>query len=209
MTLTAVSSTLRQAGYQVPDTLAKTAETAPVAAQATAENSGLLNADILTLSGRLVGHAAGGGFATYKLGGQMAQQMKEVYQNFKTGGPAGTQGAFNSMRQVATTGLRGAGLSAIVSAGSSIVANGLGVVKDKIDTQTAVSNVISDTLSGAVGGLSAVTLGGAGHLALSSFGVVGLPLTIATVAIGAAGGTLAGHLVHQARQPQKQEVVQN
>ncbi|PIQ26489.1 hypothetical protein COW64_11180, partial [bacterium (Candidatus Blackallbacteria) CG18_big_fil_WC_8_21_14_2_50_49_26] len=51
-----------------------------------------------------------------------------------------------------------------------------------------------DTIGGAVGGLGAVTIGGLGNLALGSLGLAGMPLTIATVALGAVGGVLGGQL---------------
>jgi hypothetical protein len=196
--LTAVSSALVRAGYTPPQS-----SQSPQAVSLPVEKkeSGFLTADTLALSGRLVGHAAGSAFATYKFGNLMGNQMKEVYQSFKTGGPTGTEGALNGLRSLSMTGLRGAGLAGLISAGSSVIANGLGVVKGKTDSQTAISNVISDTFSGSIGGLGAVTIGGAGNLALASMGVAGLPLTIATVALGAAGGTLMGHLIHTTRNP--------
>lgn len=138
--------------------------------------------------GRMVAHAGGGGFASYKLGGQMADNYKGMFSN-------GIKGFFGGVKNVAITGVKGAGLSALVSAGVSAVANGVGVATGKQDGSTAVSNVLSDTIGGAVGGLGAVTLGGLGTLALRSFGIAGLPLTIATVGLGAVGGVLAGKLL--------------
>ena len=203
MQLTAVSSLLKtvptQSGAINPEPIV--APTTP----SDTHNQGFIKADVLVLTGRLVGHAGGGGFSAFKAAPEMAVRMKEVAQLFKTDQPVNTQNLITGMGQIAMTGLQGAGLSALVSAGSSILANGLGVVKDKIDSPEAVKNVISDTLTGAVGGLSAVTLGGAGHLALSAMGLGGIPLTVATVTLGAAGGTLAGHLAHKARKQQTTE----
>lgn len=151
--------------------------------------------------GRMVAHAAGGGFASYKLGGQMAQNIKTMFGK-PPAPPAGVEVArsfggnfMTGLKGVATTSLKGAGLSALVSAGVSAVTNGVGVATGKQDGSTAVSNVLSDTIGGAVGGLGAVTLGGLGNLALGAFGIAGLPLTIATVGLGAVGGVLAGKLL--------------
>lgn len=132
----------------------------------------------------MVAHAGGGGFASYKLGAQMGQNIKQIFgKTFFTG-----------IKNSAITGLKGAGLSALVSAGVSVVSNGIGVATGQTDGSSAVSNVMRDTIGGAVGGLGAVTLGGLGNLALGSLGLAGMPLTIATVALGAVGGVLGGQV---------------
>jgi hypothetical protein len=134
--------------------------------------------------GSMVANAAGGGFAAHKLGAQMGQNMKAIFgKTFTTG-----------LKNSAATGLKGAGLSALVSAGISVVSNGVGIATGKTDGNTAVNNVIKDTLGGAVGGLGAVTFGGLGNLAMGSLGLAGVPLTVATVALGAVGGVLGGQL---------------
>lgn len=133
----------------------------------------------------MVANGAGGGFAAYKLGGQMGQNVKGMFGN-------GFKGVLSGAKNVAITGLKGAGLSALVSAGVSAVGNGVGVATGKIESSEAVSNVLKDTIGGAVGGLGAVTAGGLGNLALSAMGVGGLPLTLVTVSLGAVGGVLGG-----------------
>lgn len=197
MQLTAVSTILTRAGYELP----KPSAQPPVQPEEKATSAGFLSADTLALTGRLAGHAAGSGFATYRYGAQIGTQMKEVYLGLKNGGTAGTESALINAKGLALSSIRGAGLAGLISAGTSAIANGLGVVKGKTDSQTAISNVLSDTMTGTIGGLGAVTVGGAGNLALASMGVAGLPLTIATVALGAAGGTLMGHLLHKGRNP--------
>ena len=81
-----------------------------------------------------------------------------------------------------------------MSAGVSVIANGVSLAKGTIDKNTAARNVVGDTITGAVGGLGAVTLGGLGGLALVKLGATGLPITIATVAIGAVTGVGASFL---------------
>ncbi|MEZ0367888.1 MAG: hypothetical protein ACAI44_02245 [Candidatus Sericytochromatia bacterium] len=129
----------------------------------------------------MVATGAGGGFASYKLSEEMAEHFNGFAEN----------GAMVSFKGIGTTALKGAGLSALVSAGVSAVANGVGVATGKIDSSKAVTNVVGDTITGAVGGLGAVTLGGLGGLAMAKMGMTGLPITIATVAIGALGGVAA------------------
>lgn len=145
--------------------------------------NGAFGSDFSSISS-MVAHAGGGGFAAYKLGAQMGQNMKQIFgKTFMTG-----------IKNSAMTGLKGAGLSALVSAGVSVVSNGVGIATGKIDGSSAVSNVMKDTIGGAVGGLGAVTIGGLGNLALGSLGLAGMPLTIATVALGAVGGVLGGQI---------------
>lgn len=134
--------------------------------------SGMGSGDFTTISS-MVATGAGGGFATFKMFGPKGPKMHGI---------KGMLGA----------GFKGAGISALVSAGVSAVGNGIGVATGKIDSSTAVGNVLTDTLSGAAGGLGAMAVGGIGHALLGKLGMGGIPLTIATVALGALAGTAAG-----------------
>ena len=163
--------------------------TAPVA---TDTSTAAFSADFTSISSKLSA-GAGGGFAAYKLGAQMGQNMKSIFAKPNPAEMAGG-GFMTGMKNVAVTGFKGAGLSALVGAGVSAVANGVGVATGKVESSKAVSNVVGDTITAAVGGLGAVTLGGLGNLALGSMGVAGLPLTIITVGLGAAGGVGASFL---------------
>ena len=167
--------------------------TAPVVA-----DSGTgFSADFTSISSKLAA-GAGGGFAAYKLGAQMGQNIKSIFAKPAPAPNPGSQitagGFMTGMKNVAITGFKGAGLSALVGAGVSAVANGVGVATGKVDSSQAVSNVVGDTITSAVGGLGAVTLAGLGNMALGSMGVAGLPLTIVTVGLGAAGGVGASFL---------------
>ncbi|MBT9548912.1 MAG: hypothetical protein IV090_26205 [Candidatus Sericytochromatia bacterium] len=155
------------------------------------------NTDFTSISSKLAA-GAGGGFAAYKLGAQMGQNIKSIFAKPPAPPTPGTQitagGFMTGMKNVAITGFKGAGLSALVGAGVSAVANGVGVATGKVESGQAVSNVVGDTITSAVGGLGAVTLAGLGNMALGSMGVAGLPLTIITVGLGAAGGVGASFL---------------
>lgn len=135
----------------------------------------------------LLAGGAGGGFASYKLGAKMGTDIKGMFGN-------GFQGFMGGLKNTALTGLKGMGLSALVGAGVSAVGNGVGVAMGKVDSSEAVSNVVGDTITSAVGGLGAVTAGGLGNMLLSKVGVGGIPLTIATVTLGAVGGVAASFL---------------
>ncbi len=147
----------------------------------------------------LVSPAAGGGFAAYKLSGKMAESIKSIFaKKPPAGDPAtaglNTSGVMGGLKNVAITSIKGAGLAALVGAGVSAVGNGIGVATGAVDGSQAVSNVIGDTVTSAVGGLGAVALGGAGHMLLSKFGVGGMAMTITTTALGAVGGVAAGFI---------------
>lgn len=130
---------------------------------------------------------SGGGYAAYKFGGQMAGNMKGLFGN-------GFKGFFGSMKEMGMTGLRGMGVSALVGAGVSAIGNGIGAATGQINSSEAVSNVVGDTITSAVGGLGAVTFAGVGHIALGRLGMAGTPLMIATVALGAIGGVVAAEM---------------
>lgn len=147
----------------------------------------------------MVAHAGGGGFAAYKLSGSMGESIKTLFGH-PPAPPADAAAAgfghnlMTGLKGVAVSGLKGAGLSALVSAGVSVVANGVGAATGKIDSSQAMTNVMKDTIGGAVGGLTAVTAGGIGNIAMGAMHIGGLPATIITVGLGAVGGVLGGQL---------------
>lgn len=183
----------------------KAGKTGKPAAPAQADKSTGLGEDRYVSYGRLAGLAAGGGFAAYKLGNQTATHFQELAAALKTSAGAGGsfQAALPALQKIGLASMKGAGLSAMVTAGVSAISNGVGVARGKFDGQTAVQNVISDSIGGAIGGFGAVTAAGAGTMLLQSFGMVGLPLTIGTVAFGALGGVSTGMLAQKLQNSQK------
>lgn len=175
----APASYLPRAPYQL-------AETAPGTTTPT------MPRDSFSRVSSMVATGAGGAFVAYKFSEQMAESIFNYTELGELGGVSGV--AMASFKEMGMIGLKGAGLSGLVSAGISAVANGVGLAQGKVDKATATRNVIEDTITGAVGGLGAVTLGGLGGLGLVKLGVTGLPITIATVAIGAAAGVGASYL---------------
>lgn len=140
----------------------------------------------------MVANGAGGAWASYKFSEDMAESMFNYSQlGDLSGAPGMAMASFKEMGGIA---MKGAGVSALVTAGISAVSNGISLAKGTVDTHTAARNVVGDTITGAVGGLAAVTLGGLGGLALVKMGMTGLPVTIASVAIGAATGVGAAFI---------------
>ena len=171
-------------------------EAPEISSPAAAKKPAAFGVDTFMRHSRSVGLAAGGGFAAYRLGDTIARQMREIGRVLEGRPNEGLTPVAPNLQKLAASGMQGAGLSAMVSGGVSVVANGIAVVRGQIEGQTAVQNIISDSLSGAISGFSAVSAAGAGNLLLSSMGVMGLPLTVATVAFGAAGSVLSGRLVN-------------
>lgn len=172
-------------------------------APAEQKKSSALGEDQLLLYGQYAGLAAGGGFAAYRMGAKVAAQIQDIHKAFQSDQGLGGEIPPNAMmgiQGVLTTGMHGAGLSAMVAAGVSVLSNGIAAMRGQVDTQTATSNVVSDAISGAMGGFTAVTAAGAGNLMLGAMGLTGLPLTVATVALGAAGGLLGGQVAHKLNQ---------
>lgn len=162
----------------------------PYADQGGDNSTGSSYGDMLSFStdfssiSSMAAHAGGGGFAAYKLGSTMSGNIKNIFsKNFMTG-----------LKGTVITGFKGAGLSALVSAGVSAAANGYGVASGQISSDQAMSNVVKDSIGGAVGGLAAVTAGGVGHMLLGRLGTFG---TIASVALGAVGGVAGGQLANK------------
>lgn len=197
--LNAVSSLLQTS--QIPVSPAS-APAAKPAAPAAKKDKDVLGSDTFRNYSRMAGMAAGGGFAAYKLSGKVADNYKELTLALKPDAN-NLAAATPALQKIIGSSMHGAGLSAMVAAGVSALTNGISVVRGQSDAKTAVNQVFSDTITGAVGGFGAVSIGGAGHMLLGSFGIAGLPLTIGTVAIGAAGGVLAGRLGQKLQDAQK------
>ncbi len=169
----------------------------PVVSDNSNSGSGMFSTDFTSISS-MVAHAGGGGFAAYKVSGQMAEGMKNLFGKGTPadGGAASGigQNLARGFKGIALSGLKGAGLSALVSAGVSAVSNGVGVATGKVESSVAVNNVVKDTIGGAVGGLTAVTAGGLGSIAMGALKIGGIPATVITVGLGAVGGVLGGQL---------------
>lgn len=158
----------------------------------TASETPAMPTDQYTRISSMVATGAGGAFASFKYSEEMAESIHNYSQLGELQGVKEVM--FMSFKEMGGIAFKGAGVSALVSAGVSVVANGVSLAKGNIDKNTAARNVVGDTITGAVGGLGAVTLGGLGGLALVKLGATGLPITIATVAIGAATGVGASML---------------
>jgi len=127
----------------------------------------------------LIGDLLIGGFTAHQTGGRFADALQNLRTNgFSLGG----------LKSLGSASLQAGKISAGLSGAVSAVQNIGAVSKGLITTRDAIGNISADTVGGLLTGTTAGLGAGAATLALSSFGVAGLPLTIGAAAAGALGG---------------------
>lgn len=139
------------------------------------------------------GQAASGAFAAFRLGERTSNFYREISKAFGQGGRGWTQ-ARPGIEGAVMSGVRGAGVGALVAAGVSVISYGFQTAKGDMSIDQMTDHVLSDSLNGAFSGFGGATLGGAGHLIMSSMGMAGLPLKIGTAIAGAVGGVLLSQM---------------
>ncbi len=132
----------------------------------------------------LVGDMLAGGI----IGGVLHQDMATAIDGLRSGF------SWGGLKNLGAVGLKAGAMGAGISAVSSAVQNISARSKGLITTRDAISNVGTDSVGGLLSGTTAGLAAGAGSLALRSFGVAGLPLTIGAAAAGAIGGVGASKL---------------
>lgn len=119
-----------------------------------------------------------------------ATQVSDLVQAIKTGSGS----VVGSIKSLGMTALKSTGLSALVSGGFSAVTNGIAYWQGKKTKTQAVSNIVTDTATGAVTGLGATIAGGAAMAALAGTSITGIGLTLLVGGAGMLGGWLADKL---------------
>lgn len=122
-----------------------------------------------------------------------AGQISKVIAAIKTGNGS----VVGSLKSLGGTVLKSTGLSALVSGGFSAVTNGIAYWQGKKTATQAVSNVVTDTVSGAATGLGATLVGGAAMAALAGTSVAGFGLTLLVGGAGILGGYLTDMLMNK------------
>ncbi len=135
-----------------------------------------------------VGELLIGGITGVKHGAIFADAL----QKFKTEGFS-----MGNLKGLGMASLKAGGLSAGITGAISAVQNIGGVASGKISAKWAISNVAADSVGGMVSGTTAGIGAGAATLALRSFGIAGLPLTIGAAVAGAVGG-MGGSRLYEA-----------
>jgi hypothetical protein len=121
-------------------------------------------------------------------GGMTHNQTADALKSFKS------QGMGAGFKNLGMATLKSAGIGALVSGLVSGVQNGAAAARGEMSKADAGGNVAADTVGGILAGAGAGIGAGIGSLALRSFGVAGLPLTVAAVAVGALGSVGVNHL---------------
>ncbi|MBF2053480.1 MAG: hypothetical protein IGS03_08455 [Candidatus Sericytochromatia bacterium] len=129
----------------------------------------------------------GANVAGIRYGKIVANQVSEAIGAIKSG----TGSVIGSLKAVGGTLLKSTGLSALVSGGFSAVTNGIAYMQGKKTATQAVSNVVTDTVTGAATGLGATLAGGAAMMALAGTSVAGFGLTLLVGGASILGGFLA------------------
>ena len=119
-----------------------------------------------------------------------AAQVTDLIKAIKTG----TGSVAGSLKSLGMTALKSTGLSALVAGGFSAVTNGIAYWQGKKTKTQAVSNIVTDTATGAVTGLGATIVGGAAMAALATTSITGIGLTLLVGGAGILGGWLADKL---------------
>lgn len=163
----------------------------PAYATYTAATPNAVPQDVLTTSQNpqinLLRGAIAGGASAYFRGDQMTQSMRTLVSGGLSGIPTGLKGIAGTAGQLA-------GVSALGSAFTSSLRNGVGLALGKVDKADIAQNIARDSLRGALAGASGGTVAGVvGFLPVQ--GLMGAVLKVSAGAIGGmAGGRLADHL---------------
>jgi hypothetical protein len=153
----------------------------------------IFGSDTFSMFRQYAGQSASGAAAAFQLGERTSGFFREISKAFEGSGNGWTQ-ARPGIEGAVMSGVHGAGIGALVSAGVALVSHGYQTMQGEISVEELSDHVLTDALSGAFAGFGGATLGGAGHLIMSSMGMAGLPLKIGTAIAGAVGGVLLAQM---------------
>ncbi len=155
--------------------------------------------DDLSVVGKTISEASQfgvGALTGYKYHGTIADASKSIAGSFKTGSFKEIVGSLKTNGKImGTAGVNAAGIGALVSGGISLVSNTVSLAQGNDNLGGAVSNIITDSIKGALSGVGGVAVGGISSLTLSAFKVTGTPLVIAGVVGGAVGAALVNQFI--------------
>lgn len=159
------------------------------------KSPGVFGSDTFSTFRKYAGQSASGAFAAFQLGERTSGFYRQISKAFESGSTAGGWSrARPGIEGALMSGVQGAGIGALVSAGVAVASYGYQAIQGEISVDELTEHVLNDSLSGAFAGFGGATLGGAGHLIMSSMGMMGLPLKIGTAVAGAVGGVLLAQM---------------
>lgn len=160
------------------------------------KSPGIFGSDTFSNFSQYAGQSASGALAAFQLGERTSGFYRQISKAFESGSAVGNGWtlARPGIEGAIMSGVQGAGIGALVSAGVAVASYGYQAVKGEISVEELTEHVLNGSLSGAFAGFGGATLGGAGHLIMSSMGMAGLPLKIGTAIAGAVGGVLLAQM---------------
>lgn len=157
------------------------------------DDAGIFGGDRFSLFSEYAGQAASGAYSAFRHGENTSNFYREISKAFQRGGN-GWADARPGIEGAIMSGVRGAGVGALVSAGVAVASHGFQAARGEMSVEDFTDRVLNDALNGAFSGFGGATLGGAGHLIMSSMGMAGLPLKIGTAIAGAVGGVVLAQM---------------
>lgn len=136
-----------------------------------------------------------GALSGYKYQGAFSEASNTLGDAIMHGGVKEVIGGIGQSSQIlGVAAYNAAGVGAIVGGGVSALVNSAKVLNGKQSFGTGASNVVVDSLQGAVSGIGGVAVGGISAMAINALGFAGTPVVIASVIGGAIGATAANRL---------------
>lgn len=136
-----------------------------------------------------------GALSGYKYQGAFSEASNTLGDAIMHGGVKEVIGGIGQSSQIlGVAAYNAAGVGAIVGGGVSALVNGAKVLNGRQSFGNGASNVVVDTLQGAVSGIGGVAVGGVSAMAINALGFAGTPVVIASVIGGAVGATAANKL---------------
>lgn len=157
------------------------------------QKSSIFGSDTFSTFRQYAGQSASGAAAAFQLGERTSGFFREISKAFEGSGKGWAQ-ARPGIEGAVISGVQGAGIGALISAGVALASHGYQAIQGDISVEQLSDHVLTDALSGAFAGFGGATLGGAGHLLMSSMGMAGLSLKIGTAVAGAVGGVLLAQM---------------
>lgn len=142
----------------------------------------------------MLGRLGNAGHTAVKGGAAALPGVQGVWSALKSFDLSGIWSAAKGLGQTAMT---WGGRSAMFQGAISLVSNGYRSIKGTQSWADTGTKVVSDTVTGAVGGAAGAIAGGIGTMALTALGIAGGPLTIGAAVIGMGGYFLGERLFKQ------------
>lgn len=136
-----------------------------------------------------------GALSGYKYQANVITASHDLGNTLLTGSFKDVIGSFKSNGQlVGMDAANAAGVGALLSGGVSVIGNTVSLLKGRESLRSAGSDVVTDTIKGAMSGVGGLAVGGVSALALGAMKVTGTPVVIASVIGGAIGASLINRL---------------